>query len=355
MACLLSLSFSHSLSLPLSLSLLIAPHPSLSQTFPNSHTLTSLPYLPLPPLYQESMDIHTACREGNLVDVKHMLRARVPFTTPNKQGETPLFLAISNGHTNIVNLLVAAGVDVNSKGPTGESLLFIACDSGHIAITDRLLEAGATPDTSCLFRATQNGTSAIVRMLLDAHVDVSKVNRKGYNCFLIACKAGDIDLAQTLLEGGACIDSKDKSGNTALHQAARAGNLAFVSFLLASGANVEAVNVYGYSPVDIARLKYQDEAFEVLEEARKKQRKKAKQVFLMGLAEPPAVRSSGIGPDGDGGDEKEREKKKRKASKKKKKKKHKEPTPCYLRTVFATSSDFHPSLVDRIFSFYGKT
>ncbi|KAF8456825.1 ankyrin repeat-containing domain protein, partial [Kalaharituber pfeilii] len=51
--------------------------------------------------------------------------------------------ASSNGHIEIVNLLLAAGADVNVQGRYSDTALQGASSNGHIEIVKLLLAAGA--------------------------------------------------------------------------------------------------------------------------------------------------------------------------------------------------------------------
>lgn len=76
----------------------------------------------------------------------------------NHVGETPLWVGIAHGHTEIVRLLIEHGPDKNKSAHDGATPLWVAAAYGHIEIIDRFFVeqntcAGATP----LYVAAQNG------------------------------------------------------------------------------------------------------------------------------------------------------------------------------------------------------
>ena len=60
-------------------------------------------------------------------------------------GTTPLHLAAKNGHLEVVRLLIEAGVDINkARTNDGATPLHIATQKGHVEVVSLLSEAGAT-------------------------------------------------------------------------------------------------------------------------------------------------------------------------------------------------------------------
>lgn len=56
---------------------------------------------------------------------------------------TPLHEAVSNGHTQILQLLLRHDGDVNSRANNGCTLLHLAASSGHVNCVRVLLDKGA--------------------------------------------------------------------------------------------------------------------------------------------------------------------------------------------------------------------
>ena len=105
-------------------------------------------------------------------------------------GTTPLFVAASNGHTEVVRVLVEEGkADVDkATSDDGATPLLIAAQNAHMEVVQLLVKEGnadvdkaASDDGSTpLCAAAANGHAEIVRLLVEeGKADVDKVNNKG--------------------------------------------------------------------------------------------------------------------------------------------------------------------------------
>ena len=83
-----------------------------------------------------------AADNGNLEDVRFFLNSGAII---NSEGQTALFLAAANGHTDVTKLLLERGADPNLRS-RGYLPLVIALEKEHWADALALLNAGADPD-----------------------------------------------------------------------------------------------------------------------------------------------------------------------------------------------------------------
>ena len=85
---------------------------------------------------------------GDLHIVRLLIEARAKvdrsFGNEDKP-QTPLGIACTYGHTEIVRLLLQAGV-YTALRIDGHSLLAVAADHGHCGVVRMLLEAGVLPE-----------------------------------------------------------------------------------------------------------------------------------------------------------------------------------------------------------------
>ena len=128
-------------------------------------------------------------------------------------GATALHAAVQNGHTEVVEALIARKVDVNATTRAKQSPLMYAVN-------------------------TDSPTHTIVAALLKAKADVNAVDKKGISPLLFSV-SGQIHLGvvAALLKAGANPNLADTSKRTPLHEAAFVGHLPAVRLLLEHGAD----------------------------------------------------------------------------------------------------------------------
>lgn len=133
-------------------------------------------------------ELRKAAAEGNLLRVETFLRQGVNAQAADERGVTPLFLAIKNGHRDVVALLLKQGAAMNSARQDGVTPLFIAIQEGQRDVAALLLEKGADVNAQAriggvtfLHVAAYRGDPAIVTLLLrhgaDKHARMSSGER----------------------------------------------------------------------------------------------------------------------------------------------------------------------------------
>ncbi|XP_022099171.1 ankyrin repeat domain-containing protein 45-like [Acanthaster planci] len=121
---------------------------------------------------------------------------------------------------------------LNSRDDQGRSAVEIACTEGHLEMLKLLLEKGSDPN----MRNPNTGKTA-----LD-----------------MACILDREDMVKELLEKGAEGDAATNRGYTALHHAAAWGKLSCIKLLIQFGSNLQVRTSHGERPRETA-LRYQHE------------------------------------------------------------------------------------------------
>lgn len=230
------------------------------------------------PLPDQVKDLFESCKSGKIEKIRELIKqgadvnlavweqgdayyAKQPplnrhipsgFTFPSSK--TPLLVAISAEHSEVVKELIKAGADVNKGNSRRETPLMFASGNGSLKIVKTLLSAGANVNAksssysdstgprsyTALYFASKGGHLSIVKALLAAG---AKVNIPGTESALAAAAArGHLEIVEELQKAGAVVNTVNNNrgcnGNNALVEAVRGGNVQVVKTLLASGANV---------------------------------------------------------------------------------------------------------------------
>lgn len=214
------------------------------------------------------------------------------------EGYTPLYLAVSNGHIEIVKLLIEYGADLDVKCHEGETVLYEAARCGEEEIVRELVNAGADMDIqttdgyatlhiacpypnimSILIQAgadmerkeTVGGKTALlyatymeykeaVRELAFGGANLDTLNYEGYSALHIAAQNSlesncYIKIMEILVAAGADVDNPGRDGETPLHVACEDGDIEVVAILIQADANVNAQNEAEWPPLWYAILR----------------------------------------------------------------------------------------------------
>ena len=102
-----------------------------------------------------------------------------------------LIEAAKNNDTNRINSILNKGkVDINAKNKDGETALMLASSEGHLEMVKLLVENGADY-TNALRLASREGHLEVVKYLLENGADVNIKNKNG-NAALDLAKIEDI-------------------------------------------------------------------------------------------------------------------------------------------------------------------
>ncbi|NXQ81286.1 ASB3 protein, partial [Nyctibius grandis] len=185
--------------------------------------------------------LHLSARRGSLESVRVLLEAGTDPNEATTEATTALFLAVENGHADIVKFLLQHGANV--EGPhswSGWNSLHQAAFQGFTEIMKILLEKGASKECkddfgiTPLFVAAQYGKLESLRLLVSHGADVNCQAKDGATPLLIAAQEGHVECVELLLSNGAnpnlyCNEDK---WQLPIHAAAEMGHKKILELLI---------------------------------------------------------------------------------------------------------------------------
>ncbi|CAA7404566.1 unnamed protein product [Spirodela intermedia] len=217
--------------------------------------------------------LHLASRAGNLLQVQQILsqsdrdHLKGLVSAQNCDGETPLYVAAENGHSQIVHEILGLS-DVHSaalKACNGFDSFHIAAKQGHVGVLKMLLSFSSElamtvgpSNVTPLYSAAAQGHSDVVNLLLESNASLAKIARNnGKTALHAAARNGHVDIVTSLLRSDPHISLEvDKKGQTAFHVAVKGQNVAMIVELLKADPSVVNVkDLKGNTPLHIAARK----------------------------------------------------------------------------------------------------
>ncbi|XP_062264198.1 caskin-2-like isoform X4 [Platichthys flesus] len=217
--------------------------------------------------YQDSdgfSALHHAALTGTSVLLSALLEAQASVDVKDSNGMRPLHYAAWQGKAESVLMLLRSGASVNGVSLDGHIPLHLAAQYGHDEVSEMLLQHQSNPclvnkakktplDLACEF-----GRVKVAQLLLSSNMVVALLEgeRKeptdsAFTTPLhLAARNGHKDIIRLLLQAGIDINKTTKSG-TALHEASLYGKTEVVRLLLDAGVDVNIRNTYNQTALDI--------------------------------------------------------------------------------------------------------
>ncbi len=172
--------------------------------------------------------IHDAAAAGDTAKIQQLIDAGTNVDQPRAGDEaTALHVAVFNGKTDAVKLLLKDGANINAHTAAGYTPLHIAAIKDNAEIAKILLDDGAAVDAVAaggetpLHLATMDENTDIVNELIDAGADRSLRDFEGRTASDLAKARGNDTLAKLTMAGQAQTPSIYKDGTAAIEKRIR--------------------------------------------------------------------------------------------------------------------------------------
>ena len=226
----------------------------------------------------------SACREGRVEDLRLLLAAGADVNKADNDGDTPLWIASSQGDVEVVKLLLAApGIDVNLANNNGATPLFTASQEGRAEVVKLLLaapgidvnQANNDGETPLYATIVEPVSTDIVNMLLAAGADVKKA-------LFLACKSPNLNVdtfRRLLRQPRIDPNARDELGRTLLMVAVQNNKPRLVDILMAD-PRVEYEETITLTASQLAKFMGRHRMSNRIDTHRRVQQREANRVFV---------------------------------------------------------------------------
>jgi ankyrin repeat protein len=209
-----------------------------------------------------------ACSQGHVEVVRVLLNRGADPNEADEFGDTGLIWAARKGREPVARLLLERGARLNAVNLSGRTPLSHAATE---QVRKTLLEHGAKKSAKSerLYRSlvdasTVGDTKGVARLLAQQISVNARDERFGRTALMWAAQNGHIEVMHLLLDRGAEIDASAQDGETALMLAAGDGRAEAVLLLLARGAQMDKKDKEGRTAADHAREHDREETLRLL-------------------------------------------------------------------------------------------
>eukprot|EP00933_Yihiella_yeosuensis_P046565 TRINITY_DN42130_c0_g1_i1.p1 TRINITY_DN42130_c0_g1~~TRINITY_DN42130_c0_g1_i1.p1 ORF type:complete len:455 (-),score=82.24 TRINITY_DN42130_c0_g1_i1:514-1695(-) len=189
-----------------------------------------------------------AVSSGHIQLVDHLLAARASVHDGDLHGQTPLMHAAISGHIPMIDYLMSKAANLEASDKRGLTPLHVASMWGKDGVVaQHLLDLGASARTETLKGdrpvdvATWAGHVTVIELLLSTNAGEAKRNPQQLaQTLAYAIRSGHHEVSKLLLEIGADVEMEDMSRQKPLFWAAWTGHTAIAELLLAKSADPNA-------------------------------------------------------------------------------------------------------------------
>jgi ankyrin repeat protein len=222
-----------------------------------------------------STPLQWAVYNGDIAEVKRLLRAGADVSLANHYGVTPMSLAAEVGNADLLAVLLEAGANVESPNADGQTALLAVARTGNVKAAQLLIAEGAKVEAreqwggqTPLMWASARRHPAMMRFLISKGADVNarstvrdyqrhvtaegrpkSLDSGGLTPLLYAARENCRACVDVLLEHKADINLPDPDGVSPLLVAIMNANWDLARHLIDAGADVNQWDIFGETPL----------------------------------------------------------------------------------------------------------
>ena len=219
---------------------------------------------------QGDTPLHVAIKHNRLKAIKILIENGSDINAKNKNIKTPLHLASELNHIEVIKLLIQNGADINSKSKYDFKPLHIASQNGYIEAIKLLIQNGADINSknvegiTPLHLASKLNHIEAIKLLIQNGADINSKNKDDFTALHIACHERHIEVIKLLIQNRADINSKSENDFTPLHIASQHGYVEAIKLFIQNGADINSKTKYDVTPLHMASHRRHIEAIKLL-------------------------------------------------------------------------------------------
>jgi ankyrin repeat protein len=214
--------------------------------------------------------LHVAARHGHVEALRLLMKFGADINQRDSSGMASIHWAAFGGYIEAITALHSEfNVDINTRTESGKSPIHFASERGHgnaIKLLRRYgadLNNGDNEGKTSAHWAALGGHIESITVLNDLEADFSARDDLGMTPMHWAAERGWLDVITMLPIG--YVTETDRLGRTPIHYAAWTGQVNAIELLHSLGGNIEAQDLTGETPIDLAREQEHFPTVELLE------------------------------------------------------------------------------------------
>jgi uncharacterized protein len=222
-----------------------------------------------------STPLQWAVYDGNVAEVRRLLKAGANVSIANNYGATPMGLAAEVGNAEIIKLLLDAGANADSPNADGQTALMEVARTGNVEAAELLVKHGAKVDAkerwggqTALMWASARRHPQMMQFLISKGADVNarsidrdyqrhvtaegrpkNLDSGGFSPLMYAARENCMACVKVLLDNKADINLPDPDGVSPLLLAILNTNWDLAKQLITAGADVNEWDMFGEAPL----------------------------------------------------------------------------------------------------------